>query len=72
MWDLLIQQARVVDGSGAPSFVADVAIRGDTIAQVGTIASPQAMVVVNGTGLTLAPGFIDLHTHPITPSWSIP
>jgi N-acyl-D-amino-acid deacylase len=63
MWDLLIQQARVVDGSGAPSFVADVAIRGDTIAQVGTITSPRAMVVVNGTGLTLAPGFIDLHTH---------
>src|SRR6266540_2378345 len=63
MWDLLIQQARVVDGSGAPSFVADVAIRGDTIAQVGTITSPQAMVVVNGTGLTVAPGLIDLHTH---------
>jgi N-acyl-D-amino-acid deacylase len=63
MWDILIQQARVVDGSGAPSCVADVAIRGDTIAQVGTITSPQARVVVNGTGLTLAPGFIDLHTH---------
>jgi N-acyl-D-aspartate/D-glutamate deacylase len=63
MWDVLIQQAQVVDGSGAPSWVADVAIRGDTIAQVGTITSPQARVVVNGTGLTLAPGFIDLHTH---------
>ena len=63
MWDLLIQQARVVDGSGAPSFVADVAIDGDTIAQVGTLASPQARVIIDGTGLTLAPGFIDLHTH---------
>ena len=63
MWDVLIQQARVVDGSGAPSFVADVAIRGDTIAQVGTIVSPQARVIIDGTGLTLAPGFIDLHTH---------
>jgi N-acyl-D-aspartate/D-glutamate deacylase len=55
MWDVLIQQARVIDGRGAPSFVADVAICG--------IAPPQARVVVNGTGLTLAPGFIDLHTH---------
>src|SRR5262245_38426854 len=63
MWDLLIQQARVIDGSGAPSFVADVAIRGNTIAQVGTITSPQAGVMIDGTGLTLAPGFIDLHTH---------
>jgi N-acyl-D-amino-acid deacylase len=63
MWDLLIQQARVIDGSGAPSLVADVAIRGDTVAQVGAITSPQARVVIDGTGLTLAPGFIDLHTH---------
>src|SRR5919108_1006023 len=63
MWDVLIQQARVVDGSGAPSFVADVAVRGDTIAQVGTVTSSQAGVVIDATGLTLGPGFIDLHTH---------
>jgi N-acyl-D-amino-acid deacylase len=63
MWDLLIQQVRVVDGSGAPSFVADVAIRGDTIAQVGTLTSSPARVMIDGTGLTLGPGFIDLHTH---------
>jgi N-acyl-D-amino-acid deacylase len=63
MWDLLIQQARIIDGSGAPSFVADVAIRDDTIAQVGPISSAQARVIIDGTGLTLAPGFIDLHTH---------
>ena len=63
MWDFLIQQARVVDGSGAPSFVADVAVGGDTIAEVGALASPQARVVIDGTGLTLAPGFIDIHTH---------
>jgi N-acyl-D-amino-acid deacylase len=63
MWDLLIQQARVVDGSGAPPFVADVAIRGDTIAQVGGTMAPQARVMIDGAGLTLGPGFIDLHTH---------
>jgi N-acyl-D-amino-acid deacylase len=63
MWDVLVQRARVVDGSGAPSFVADVAISGDTIAEVGTLASPQAKVLIDGTGLTLSPGFIDLHTH---------
>jgi N-acyl-D-amino-acid deacylase len=63
MWDLLIQQARIIDGSSAPSFVADVAIGGDTIAQVGPISSPQARVIIDGTGLTVAPGFIDLHTH---------
>ena len=63
MWDVLIQHAQVIDGSGAPSFIADVAIRGDSIAQVGSVASPQARVTIDGTGLTVGPGFIDLHTH---------
>jgi N-acyl-D-amino-acid deacylase len=63
MWDFLIQHVRVIDGSGASSFVADVAIRGDTIAQVGQITSPQARVIIDGTGLAVSPGFIDLHTH---------
>jgi N-acyl-D-amino-acid deacylase len=63
MWDFLIQRAQVVDGSGAPPFIADIVIHGDTIAQVGTVGSPQARVMIDGTGLTVAPGFIDLHTH---------
>jgi N-acyl-D-amino-acid deacylase len=63
MWDLLIQRARVIDGSGAPSFVADVAIRGDTIAAIEPVISPQARVIIDGAGLTVGPGFIDLHTH---------
>jgi len=63
MWDLLIQGARVIDGSGAPSYVADVAIAGDTIAEVGTLAASQASLIIEGTGLILGPGFIDLHTH---------
>ncbi|HXH09343.1 MAG TPA: D-aminoacylase [Alphaproteobacteria bacterium] len=63
MWDLLIQRPRVVDGSGAPSFIADVAICGDHIAQVGPGEERQARTLIDGTGLIAAPGFIDLHTH---------
>ncbi|HEX2276584.1 MAG TPA: D-aminoacylase [Candidatus Tectomicrobia bacterium] len=63
MWDLFIQQARVVDGSGAPAFVADIAVRGDTIAEVGQVAPTEARLRIDGTGLTVGPGFIDLHTH---------
>jgi N-acyl-D-amino-acid deacylase len=63
MWDLLIQRARVIDGSGAPSFVADVAIRGDTIAAVGPSTAAQSRAIIDATGMTVAPGFIDLHTH---------
>jgi N-acyl-D-amino-acid deacylase len=63
MWDLLIQQAQVVDGSGAPSVIADIAIRGDTIVEVGQVTSAEARFRIDGTGLTVGPGFIDLHTH---------
>jgi N-acyl-D-amino-acid deacylase len=63
MWDLLIQRAQVIDGSGAPLFVADIAIRGDTIVQVGQVTAPEARLRIDGTGLTVGPGFIDLHTH---------
>jgi N-acyl-D-amino-acid deacylase len=63
MWDLLVQQAQVVDGSGVPPFIADIAIRGDSIAAVGQVTSTEARLRINGTGLTVGPGFIDLHTH---------
>src|SRR5918999_155747 len=63
MWDLLVQQVQVIDGSGTPSFVADIAIRGDTIAEVGQVTSSEARVRIDGAGLTVGPGFIDLHTH---------
>jgi N-acyl-D-amino-acid deacylase len=63
MWDLLIRQAQVIDGSGTPSFPADIAIRGDTIAEIGRVTPSEARVHIDGTGLTVAPGFIDLHTH---------
>ncbi len=63
MWDLLIRQAQVVDGSGGPAYVADVAVQGDAIAQVGQVREPQARIIIEGAGLIVAPGFIDLHTH---------
>src|SRR5919201_198909 len=63
MWDLLVQQAQVIDGSGAPAFAADVAVRGDVIVQVGQVGGPQARTIIDGTRLAVAPGLIDLHTH---------
>jgi N-acyl-D-amino-acid deacylase len=63
MWDWLIRGAQVIDGSGAPACVADIAICGDRIVQVGQVQQRQARAVIDGAGLTAAPGFIDLHTH---------
>ncbi|HEX7981151.1 MAG TPA: D-aminoacylase [Gemmatimonadaceae bacterium] len=61
--ETLIRGARVLDGSGGAPFDADVAIADGRIAFVGTDGAPRADAVVDATGLTLAPGFIDVHTH---------
>jgi N-acyl-D-aspartate/D-glutamate deacylase len=66
-FDVLIRNAQVVDGTGAAPIRADVATRGDRIAAVGTLAGRGARRTIDASGLTLAPGFIDLHTHSESP-----
>ena len=62
-YDLVIIGATVVDGTGSRGRRADVAIRGGRIMSVGTIERSAAKEVLDANGLTLAPGFIDVHTH---------
>lgn len=62
-YDLLLRGARVLDGTGNPWYEADVAIRGDRIAEIGDLADARAAVVVDASGLFVAPGFIDAHSH---------
>ena len=61
-YDLLIKNARVVDGSGEPSFHADVAVHQGKIAGVGK-TSAAAKRTIDAGGRVVAPGFIDHHTH---------
>lgn len=60
--DLVIRHGVVVDGSGAPAFRADVAVAGDRIAAVGRVPEEGARTI-DASGLVVAPGFIDVHTH---------
>jgi len=63
MYDILIKGGRVADGSGAPAFVADVALKDGRIAAVGPALPGEARRVIDATGRMVAPGFIDPHTH---------
>jgi len=63
MYDYLIQNAMILDGSGAPAVAGDVAISGGSIAAVGQLDGAEAARVINAAGRTLTPGFIDVHRH---------
>jgi N-acyl-D-amino-acid deacylase len=61
--ELKIAGGQVLDGTGAPSFAADVGITGDSITTVGDLSREPAGQTIDAAGLTVAPGFIDIHSH---------
>src|SRR5262245_51295904 len=61
--DLLITNARIIDGTGKTAFRGDVAVRGDRIIAVGDLGHLGAVRTIDASGLVIAPGFIDVHTH---------
>ncbi|MFB4312561.1 amidohydrolase family protein [Actinomadura sp. 21ATH] len=63
MKDLLIRNARVVDGTGAAPYGADVAVTGGRITEVGPRPAGPARRTVDADGALLTPGFVDIHTH---------
>lgn len=63
LFDTIIKSVEVFDGTGAPAYTADVAIRHNRVEQIGELSEATANKVIDGQGLALAPGFIDVHTH---------
>lgn len=63
MYNLLVQNVNIYDGTGSAPFYGDVAIEAGKIVAVGKEIQGQAKQTVDGNGLDLAPGFIDVHSH---------
>jgi len=62
-FDLVVKNGMVVDGTRAPRFRGDIGVKNGRIAKIGRIRSHEGAKVVDASGLVVAPGFIDLHTH---------
>ena len=59
-FDVLITNGRVVDGTGAPWFRADIGITGETITEIGQLSSRKAKTTIDASNLVVSPGFIDM------------
>lgn len=62
-FDVILRGGTLLDGGGSPGMVADVALSGDRIAAMGDLSAAGAREVLKVTGLHVAPGFIDAHSH---------
>lgn len=71
-YDLVLRNARIVDGTGSPWYRADLAIRGDAIAAIAPSIDAPAARVIDVAGRVVAPGFVDVHTHAIRGIFQVP
>jgi len=62
-FDIIIRNGLVIDGSGGPAYKKDIGIMGDRITAIDDLERATADIILEGEGLVVSPGFIDIHTH---------
>ena len=62
-FDLIIRNGKIMDGTGNPWYYGDVAIEADLIVAMGNLDGIIGSEEIDATGLTVCPGFIDIHSH---------
>lgn len=72
IYDIIIRNGTVLDGTGAPRYRADVGICGEQIAAIGDLKDAQARREIDAAGKFVTPGFVDCHTHSDAESWVYP
>ena len=63
MFDLKIINGTIVDGTGLPSYVGDIAVKDGVIVEIGSAVDGDARETIDATGFVVSPGFVDIHTH---------
>ena len=63
LYELVIRNGKIFDGTGSPWFLGDIAIKDKKIVKIGRIETHLAQRILDAQGLIVAPGFIDIHTH---------
>ncbi len=64
-FDVILRGGTVLDGSGRPGYRADVGVRGSHVARIGDLSRDSGITVIDATGLMVAPGFINIHSHAV-------
>ena len=62
-YDIILKNGKIIDGAGNPWFYGDVGVSGNKITSIGDLSKDKADKTIDATGLIIAPGFIDVHTH---------
>ena len=61
--DLVVRGGLIVDGSGEPAFTGDVAVKDGLISAIGAAVDGKGVREIDGTGLLITPGWVDIHSH---------